>query len=337
MNENLIFKTRVGSHLFGTSTPSSDVDIKGVFIPSAREILKPKTQDHFSLSTGSDKTKNTSADVDEEYYALHKFLGMIGKGDMVATEMLFAPNELDNDLWNYIFQNRFRLLSRECKGFVGYVQRQANTYSVKGDRLNEVKEAINFLLSTHKNMLYEWEDSPCDSTIPSKLSDAKNFRFLATAFCMGKKHTYCELVMINGKEVFHFVCCDRKVPDTVTFKNALEIYQRVLDEYGNRAHMAAQSQGHDWKAISHAIRVGEEAVELLTTGHITFPRPNADYLLDIKLGNVQYSKIALEMDYLLNKVETSSEDSFLQKQTDHAFIEDLCIDIYRNAVLADKE
>ena len=36
---DLIVEMRFGSHLYGTDTATSDLDLKGVYLPSAREIL----------------------------------------------------------------------------------------------------------------------------------------------------------------------------------------------------------------------------------------------------------------------------------------------------------
>jgi predicted nucleotidyltransferase len=35
----LIVEMRFGSHLYGTATPESDLDFKGVYLPEARDIL----------------------------------------------------------------------------------------------------------------------------------------------------------------------------------------------------------------------------------------------------------------------------------------------------------
>ena len=37
--QEIIVKTIFGSHLYGTSTPESDNDFKGVFLPSKEQIL----------------------------------------------------------------------------------------------------------------------------------------------------------------------------------------------------------------------------------------------------------------------------------------------------------
>jgi predicted nucleotidyltransferase len=63
----ILCKIIAGSHLFGTNTPKSDLDYKGVFIPSADDILM-NTYKHTDVSSTNDKygSKNTSEDIDLE-------------------------------------------------------------------------------------------------------------------------------------------------------------------------------------------------------------------------------------------------------------------------------
>ncbi|MBM4145685.1 MAG: hypothetical protein FJ240_05340 [Nitrospira sp.] len=61
---DLIVKMKFGSHLYGTSTSKSDVDYKGVFLPSKNEALLeriPKCHNYFSSNS---KAKNTPHDID---------------------------------------------------------------------------------------------------------------------------------------------------------------------------------------------------------------------------------------------------------------------------------
>lgn len=52
------------------------------------------------------------------------------------------------------------------------------------------------------------------------------------------------------------------MPFTGSIKSAREIAQRLVNEYGQRALQAERNEGIDWKALSHAVRVGREALEL---------------------------------------------------------------------------
>lgn len=317
----IIFKTIVGSHLFGTNTPNSDTDIKGVFVPSAESIIVPNLHtNHMSFNTGDSKSKNTSSDTDEEYFAVHKFLDMLYRGDMIATEIMFANQMLeDNADWNYIKSFKHKLISSKCKGFVGYVQRQASVYGVKGDRLNEINQTINYLEKEINSLI----------NLNEKLENIPNIEDMFVKFSEGKKHSKITFIESQGRNIFHFECCDRKIPMTVTLQEAIRMYRRVSDEYGNRARAASTANGIDWKAVSHAVRVGKEAIDLLSLGEIIFPLPYADYLLDIKMGNVEYSKIERQMEELLSKVETlSNECKILPKEVDVKLINKIVYDLY---------
>ena len=47
LGEDLILITYFGSRLFGTSTENSDVDIKGIFIPTTYQILMNKIPEQY--------------------------------------------------------------------------------------------------------------------------------------------------------------------------------------------------------------------------------------------------------------------------------------------------
>ena len=90
----------------------------------------------------------------------------------------------------------------------------------------------------------------------------------------------------------------------------------------------------DWKALSHAVRVGYEAIELFNTGHITFPRPEAQHLLAIKKGEVEYQKVAEEIEQLLVDVENAAEKSNLPDKADTTIIDDFIAEHYAKQVIA---
>ena len=123
----VIMKAVAGSHLFGTNTPSSDKDFKGVFLPDPRDILLNKTQEVISKTTGDDKTKNSKDDVDVELYSLTKFMKMVTDGDTVALELLFTPEEMiieSTHEWREILKNRNNLISKSIKNAIGYSRAQ---------------------------------------------------------------------------------------------------------------------------------------------------------------------------------------------------------------------
>ena len=85
--------------------------------------------------------------------------------------------------------------------------------------------------------------------------------------------------------------------------------------------------------MSHAVRVGREALELFETGRIIFPLPYAAEILSIKRGELKYEAIAETIDQLLVDVEAAAAASSLREEPDQEFIDDLVARAYRGKVL----
>src|ERR1700730_9243084 len=130
---DLIVEVRCGSHLYGTDTADSDVDLKGVYLPSARDILLQQVQ--ATVALGRSKLpgeRNTPADVDRETFSLQRYLGLLAEGQTPALDRLFAPAAAMTTpaapLWREIQANAQRLVSRRATVFVRYCRQQANKY-----------------------------------------------------------------------------------------------------------------------------------------------------------------------------------------------------------------
>lgn len=55
-----LVRMKFGSHLYGTATPESDTDIKGVFLPELRDLLLARAPRHQHTSTGDNSTIRSS-------------------------------------------------------------------------------------------------------------------------------------------------------------------------------------------------------------------------------------------------------------------------------------
>ena len=317
---NTLVRIQFGSHLYGTSTPTSDQDWKAVHLPSAEDILLQRIQD--SIASGPKKKeegqRNSPGDVDTESYALHRYLELLAQGQTVALDMLFAPEPLESSsLWARLQVNSHRLLTKKSAAFVGYCRTQANKYGIKGSRVAAAKAAMEFFKTTME------ECGPA-----TKLTDVQ-VSMIKALVDDADEHTSIEEIETTK----FFVCCNRKVAFGTTVKQAAEVFGKIYANYGARAQLAQTNEGIDWKALSHAVRVATEALELLGTGRITFPLPNAAEVLSIKLGSRPYAEVAERIEGLLAEVEAASSVSMLPDKVDQAWIDDFVLEAYGGQVM----
>jgi predicted nucleotidyltransferase len=61
-----------------------------------------------------------------------------------------------------------------------------------------------------------------------------------------------------------------------------KLMQKQSNKTGRR--LISDEHGYDTKFAMHCMRLITQGIELITTGHITFPRPDAQELLDIRGG-----------------------------------------------------
>ena len=80
-----IVEIKFGSHLYGTSTPASDLDIKGIYLPSAEDILLQQVTPTININRAKAQgEKNTAEDIDLEMFTPARFLQLVAEGQTIA-------------------------------------------------------------------------------------------------------------------------------------------------------------------------------------------------------------------------------------------------------------
>jgi hypothetical protein len=321
---DLIVEMRFGSHLYGTDTSQSDLDLKAVYLPEPDDILLQRVKPTIApLPSKPPGEKNAPGDVDREAYSLQRYLELLAEGQTVALDMLFAPDAAmtmpPKPLWRRIQANSARLVSRRASAFVRYCRQQANKYGIKGSRVASGRAALALLTAAAERL----GATARLEQIGAELADF-----------VGTEHVaLIDLPTPGGRSIRHLEVCGRKMSFTASIKTAREIAQRLVDEYGQRALQAERNEGLDWKALSHAVRVGREAIELFGTGRITFPLPYADHIRRIKSGDIPYEAVASEIERLLAEVEAAAATSSLPDEPDQAAIDELVVGAYREKIV----
>jgi hypothetical protein len=300
---------KFGSHLYGLNTPTSDVDYKGIFMPTLEELLLNSFPKTIVTSTGPEHAKNGAGDVDTEVVSLPQFIKHAAQGETYAIDMLHcARPEFATPVWDELVDNRTKFYSKNLKAFVGYVKQQAAKYGVKGSRLADIKQAIdslpkfaeNLTLGEVKDHLYfgkyaEWKVKPNPS--------------------VGHDN---EFYLVNGK----------MYQSTNTVLYTIERLQQMYDGYGHRAKLAEQNEGVDWKAMSHALRAGYQARDIYRDGDFSYPLKETDFLKQVKQGKLDFAQVGSELERLVAEIEKLSENSNLPEHVDTEFWDKWLLRVY---------
>jgi len=301
-----IVRMHSGSRVYGCSVPESDTDYKFVFQPNGRDILLQRAPTQKQNKTNKTDQKNTKDDIDEEGFSLQQYLKLVSQGQTIAIDMLFTPKEFfvqrPTYVWFTILHNKKKLISKKSTAFVGYCRAQFSKYCVKSERLAAVKDIVAVLAAAERKQ----EVSTLKDQILPLLEKHKDI-------ILWKDHQLFPSLEVCGRQAQLHLKNDK----------ALEIFSRVLESYGTRTEQALHKGSVDWKALYHAVRVAREAEELLLTENITFPRPEAALLLEIRKGEKSYDEVADLIEDGLIRVQNALEKTTLPDEPDHAFMEEI--------------
>lgn len=320
-----IVKMQFGSHVYGTNLPTSDLDFKAVHIPLSTDILLQRVKPAISVNTKQDKTqKNSAEDIDLESFALQKYMAMLMEGQTVALSMLFTPEHWiigKTSTWEFIHENRQKWLHRGVTAFAGYCRQQANKYGIKGSRV----AASRLVVALFERLI-------ADNGLQTKLVDV--WPEIEAFVREGNEHVsiVVETQFDDRPPATMLEVCNRKVQQHASLKMGLSIYKKLFDEYGARALQAESNQGVDWKAMMHAVRVCREAEELLLTQHITYPRPEAALLLQVRQGQLPYKDVAEMLERGLERLEECQRLSSLPDKADAIEAEKFVLAEYARAI-----
>lgn len=304
-----------GSHLYHLNTPASDIDRKGIYLPTAREIVLGKVKKSYNYNKGNDK--NTAGQDDYEVYSLCHFVRMAIKGETVAIDMLHAENTLkvNSPVWNYMKENRKMFYSKNMNSFMGYLRKQFMKYGFKGDKLNDLSNLMDVTANCNMSVII----SDCAQVLPN------------TKYCKWVQHKNRGTGMM---EAFYQVN-DKLIQSNMPLSMVFGVAESIYNTYGKRAKQAQDNDGSDWKAISHAVRVAQQLLDIYKYGDYEYPLANTDLLLDIKLGKADYIDVVSGMDAMLLEIEKASLHSNLPEKSDGGFWEEFLYDHYSQIVFDD--
>ena len=314
-----ILRCYSGSHLHGTNHELSDEDYFGIFLPSTADVFSlEKEPDELRQSVKkSAGSRNTVGDVDLVLFNLRKFFKLAAEGQSNQLEMLFTPASLilkQSAEFKQISDNRTLFLSKAVeKPFYGFVKSQFNKSIGKSQNLDLIQRVLAAMSAEEAKLTSGYFSS---SMKTSEFFDTETSDYATIGSCKIPKG-------LSDNETVVLEIAGRKFDLNSPIKNMKTALQGLEIKYGESTRKAKESGLIDFKSLSHAIRLCEELIELLEDGHITLPRPNAEYLLDLKLGKVEKDRAVQHLGDLQGAVPQVLQESAIPEVPDMSKVNQL--------------
>ena len=299
--KNRIIEIRSGSHLYGTSTSSSDEDFVGIFMPSEELLfgLQNVEECNLNIISKDEAGRNTKEAVDRKLYEYRQFCKLAMRNNPNILELLFVDKK------NIVFANEFGKALLEKKylfpylglfeSFIGYSHAQKHKMILKADKLDDLEKAFEILSNEE------------DKVVMAQIVEKIGMPF----FKKGNNP--------------HIHIGDLCFEPGVYVKKARQIIKERLDKFTNRKELIKEFF-YDIKFAGHLIRLLREGIELLQTGEIQFPLTYAEEILSIRNGKWSLEEVISYADALEKICEEEKKKSKLPKKPNVKEIEEFVIE-----------
>lgn len=327
-----------GSRAYGTDTPESDTDLKGVFVQPLDGLLGLRREEQIN---------NESNDI--AFYEVGRFAELLGKNNPNLIEMLFTP--ADCVIFRHPLMEHFTaemILSKLCcEAFAGYALTQIR----KARGLN--KKIVNPQPEVRKDILdfcyvlegqgsvplLTWlerrglRQHDCGLTAVPHARDSYALYHAAPGVYAGIRGADSNDVrlssvareaeplawMMFNKDGYKKHC-----------KDWLEYHEWTASRNETRfAGTLAHGQGYDAKNLMHTFRLLDCAEEIAVHRRLTVRTPHRDWLLRVKAGAFGYDELLALAEERIERIHRLYETSALPDAPDPAVLERSVVKVRR--------
>jgi hypothetical protein len=305
----LLYLTLFGATLYGTESPGkSDLDLRGIFLPSLEAPAPAGVPRSLHFSTGDKARRNMAGDVDIDLWSVrHWLLKLLPAGDIGALDLLFSPSHAACTLYRHpaldaVFANPLRLVdTAQGRGYAEYSLGQAKKYGIKGSRIGALKTVRNWLRTYCPEARQNERLGECLESLAAACADSR----------------FCSVVAVRGEKALRL--CGKLYMGAIRMSELIRRVEADLRRCGARAEAAERNEGLDFKALSHALRALEQMEELLQTGRIIFPLKSGKELLAVKEGKYSWAELEPRILKRLEEVDALRERAPFAGVHDAAF------------------
>ena len=342
-NYKIILKALVGSQSYGTATPASDFDHKGIYVQHPNEILGFNYQEQLNVTK------------DECYYEIRRFLDLARDANPNILELLFTAPEciIEKDpVFDIVLKQRNKFITTKAlHSFSGYTYAQIKKADSLNKKMNwennriERKTPLDFIYvyGSGKTYLIEyWLKANSKVQELCGLAKLDHMRDCYTLYYdyLGIEK-YKGIVGENSNDIRLSEVPKNAIAETVIFynENAYSVHCREYKEYcewlKNRnvaryVDVANHNQKIDGKNLMHCVRLLDMAKEIASEGKILVKRPNADYLLSIRRGDLSLTTIIEKAKEDIENLKPLFANSGLPRSIDGDFVNDLLLEVREN-------
>lgn len=328
---DIIFKVLCGSHAHNTAIEGSDFDVKGVYLQSPESVLELGYQEQVEVSK------------DETYYELKRFIELCCTNNPTMLEVLFSPEDCiiyKDPVFDILLINKDKFLSKSCKySFGGYAKSQIEKASGLNKKMNWEKEDIErkdildfcfLLLDKEESVpLKEWfELKEFNELKHWGLAKVNNIPGLYSLYMFPegnggvctKESNQLQTISIpkeykcKGHIYFNLDAYSRHCKKYKEYQEWLKTrnVQRYVD-------IDQHGQKIDGKNMLHCMRLIEVSKEIAQGKGFNVRRPNAEYLISIRKGQVNLTTLLEKATTLLEETDKLYETCNLPHNCDRGY------------------
>jgi hypothetical protein len=337
--KHLLLKSISGSRAYNLALPSSDTDVKGIFVLPQKELYGLTYTDQVANETN-----------DETYFEIGKFIDLLCKNNPNILELLSVPEQwviFRHPLMELIKPEDF--LSRLCfDTFAGYAKTQIKKATGLNKKINrsferERKSPLDFCYVTEDNgsvSLMEWlkrHDLQQNDCGLAKLDHFRDtYLIYHGAEAGGELNGIVSGPLANDVQLSSIEKGAK--PQAVMYfnKDSYSIYCREYLEYwewvekrNEARYQGTLSHGksYDAKNMMHTFRLLTMAEEIALYHRVIVHREDRDFLLRIRSGEFEYEELMRMVEEKMHRIGEEYQKSDLPEAPEASLGEELLVRI----------
>lgn len=340
-----------GSHAYGTNLPTSDTDYAGVFIQSLDDILG------FGYKEQINDDKN-----DIVFYEIKRFLELVTANNPNILELLNTPEDCiiyKDSNFDEILNHKKDFITKTCaKSFAGYATQQIKKSKGQDKKQNWEKDRVT--RKTPLDFCYFHFGSNSIPLTDYLIKKGMDQRFCGLSKVAHSRDTYALYYDFGSEETNGSVEYPSYGFRGISFENSNDVrlssipkeaqligyvsynkdgytvhcddyrsYETWLKNKNDSRWVDVQSHGQkiDGKNMMHCRRLLEMSKEIAEGKGINVRRPNADYLISIRKGEIDLQTLINNAETDIREIDELFKSSDLPKDVDVNLINSILINI----------